>query len=275
MSRPKSHELLSTNPRPFIKWVGGKRQLLPALLRLAPKKFATFHEPFLGGGALFFALRPKKAVLTDTNQRLVRTWCGVRDNVHSVIELLASYPHDKDFFLALRARDIDAESDVHVAAWFIYLNKTAFNGLYRVNSKNRFNVPFGRYVNPGICDAANLRACSQALQGTEILHRDFASVAGRAEPGDFVYCDPPYVPLSATSYFTSYTAEGFSSADQERLRDLALELKKRKVKVLLSNSGAGFVRELYKGFALEEVLASRQINCKAEGRGQIVELVMR
>lgn len=274
---PASIDPKSANgPRPFIKWVGGKRQILHELVARVPKTFGTYHEPFVGGGALFFAVRPDRAVLSDNNLRLVRTWRGVRDHVDKLISLLKKYPHDKDFFLEMRERDIDAGSDVDVAAWFIYLNKTAFNGLYRVNSKNRFNVPFGRYVNPNYCDEPTLRACAAALRGAQIEHEDFGSVLERAEPGDFVYFDPPYVPLSDTAYFTSYTAEGFGPDDQKRLRDVARELKKKDVHVLLSNSGADFVRRLYgKGFRIEQVLASRQVNCKAEGRGQIVELVIR
>jgi DNA adenine methylase len=275
MARAASPTDPASPPRPFVKWVGGKRQILRDLIARVPPELGTYHEPFVGGGALFFAVRPPRAVLSDNNLRLVRTWRGVQKHVEDVIRLLKTYPHDKDFFLALREKDIDAGSDVDVAAWFIYLNKTAYNGLYRVNSKNRFNVPFGRYVNPTLCDEDNLRSCASALRGATIEHEDFAAVLDRAEPGDFVYFDPPYVPLSDTSYFTSYTAEGFGPEDQTRLRDVARTLKKRGVRVLLSNSGAEFVRRLYKGFKIEEIHASRQVNCKAEGRGPIVELVIR
>ncbi|MFA6034025.1 MAG: DNA adenine methylase [Myxococcota bacterium] len=262
--------------RPFLKWVGGKRQLLPVLVNHVPKKFGTFHEPFVGGGALFFSVMPKKAVLSDTNKRLIRTWLGVRNNVHDVIALLKTYPHTKKFFLSMRSTEIDNKTDAEVAAWMIYLNKTAYNGLYRVNRSNIFNVPFGSYKNPAICDENNLLACSEALQDTEILHEDFSKVLTRVRKGDFVYFDPPYVPLSATSMFTGYTAEGFGPEEQLRLRDVALELKRRGVKVLLSNSAAGLVRQIYSdNFEIEEVLASRHINCKAEGRSKITELIMR
>jgi DNA adenine methylase len=245
------------------------------LLPHVPRSFGTYHEPFVGGGALFFAVRPARAVLSDNNARLVRTWRGVRDRVEDLIRLLKTYPHDKKFFLEMRERDIDAASDVEVAAWFIYLNRTAFNGLYRVNSKNKYNVPFGRYVNPTICDEPTLRACSRALRGASIEHEDFEAVLARAKAGDFVYFDPPYVPLSATSDFTSYTAEGFSAEDQRRLRDVARTLKERGVHVLLSNSSAEFVRDLYEGFHVEEVAATRYVNCQADGRGPVVELVIR
>lgn len=263
-------------PRPFLKWVGGKRQILPALAEHIPACYGTYHEPFVGAGALFFAADPARAVLGDINRRLIRTWRGVRDDVERVIALLREYPHDRGFFLRMRERDIDAAPDHELAAWMIYLNKTAYNGLYRVNRRNIFNVPFGRYTNPTLCDATNLRACSHALRNVEIVEEDFASVLTRAKTGDFVYCDPPYVPLSATSSFTSYSAEGFGVEDQIRLRDVARDLKERGVHVLLSNSCAGFVREIYgSGFVVEEVFAARAVNCKAANRGKIVELMIR
>jgi len=262
--------------RPFIKWVGGKRQLLPSLLQHAPSNLSTYFEPFIGGGALFFAMRPKRAVVADVNARLIRTYKGVQKNVEDVIRLLRSYPHNQTFFYRFREEKIDAGSDAEVAAWFIYLNKTCFNGLYRVNRDNRFNVPFGRYANPSICDEPTLRACSEALSGTELLVEDFAAVVAKAKRGDFVYFDPPYVPLSATSSFTSYTSNGFGHVEQTRLRDTAKNLRKRGVRVLLSNSSAPFVRSLYaKGFELIEVSATRVVNSKANARGAIVELLIK
>ena len=263
-------------PRPYVKWVGGKRRLLPQLLQLVPPGFdGTYHEPFVGGGALFYALRPSQAHLGDLNLRLARTYRAVRDSVDEVIELLRDMRYEKEFFRAQRRRSIDEETDIQVAAWFIFLNKAGYNGMYRVNKQNIFNVPFGRYVNPTICDAGNLRACSAVLQGVEIHHGDFETELKRAEPGDFVYCDPPYVPLSASSSFVSYTVDGFGDADQIRLRDLAVELKQRGVHVQLSNSSADRVRELYaEGFALTEVQVPRAINSKANGRGKVTELLI-
>jgi DNA adenine methylase len=262
--------------RPFLKWVGGKRQLLDALLAHVPPKISTYFEPFVGGGALFFAKTPRRAVLSDQNERLIRAWRGVQNDVEGVIARLSTYPHDRAFFCEMRSRDIDRESDIDVAAWLIYLNKTCFNGLYRVNRKNVFNVPFGSYENPTICNAEGLRACSAALRGVELRHADFSIVLEQAKAGDFVYFDPPYVPLSATSSFTSYTAEGFGPKDQIRLRDTALELKERGVSVLLSNSSAGFVRGLYSAceFVIEEVMASRNVNSKSTTRGKIAELLI-
>lgn len=275
---PGTTSAASTSPRPFVKWVGGKRQLLREIAALTPERFGRYFEPFVGGGALFFSLRPRDAFLSDANERLVRTYRAVRDEPESVIGLLSSYPHDQAFYMELRARGIDAASDIEVAAWFIYLNRTGFNGLYRVNQAGRFNVPFGRYANPTICDADNIRACSRALQSATLARSDFwQAEATTAETGDFVYFDPPYVPLSATSSFTAYQAGGFSSDDQRRLRDLAARLVRRGVHVLLSNSSAPLVRELYGAppFEIHEVAAKRSVNCKAGGRGAVKELLIR
>jgi len=240
-----------------------------------PEQYGRYFEPFVGGGALFFSLAPKRATLNDQNARLIRTYQAIRDHVDDVVALLRTYPHDRDFFTKLRAIDIDKATDVEVAAWFIYLNRTAFNGMYRVNSRGGFNVPFGRYKNPTICDADNLRACATALKNARITHDDFETCVADAQAKDLVYFDPPYVPLTATSDFTSYTAEGFSDPDQTRLRDVALRLKNRGVTVLLSNSSAPRVRELYaNGFHIEEVSANRSINSVANRRGTITELLM-
>jgi DNA adenine methylase len=262
--------------RPFLKWAGGKRQLLPALLPRIPPRFRTYFEPFVGGGALYFALQPGRAVLADTNARLIRTYRGLRDDVDRVVALLKTYPHDADFFYRTREEDIDTRSDARVAAWFIYLNRIGYNGLYRVNRENRFNVPFGRYVNPTICDEENLRACARALQGVELRIADFDEALRGVRRGDFVYFDPPYVPASPTASFTAYTSAGFGPPDQVRLRDLARRLKRRGVHVLLSNSATDFVRELYADdFDLEEVPATRAVNSRGSRRGAVPELVMR
>jgi DNA adenine methylase len=262
--------------RPFLKWAGGKRQLLPHLLRHVPATRGAYFEPFVGGGALFFALRPRKATLADVNERLIRAYRGVAAQVDDVVRLLRRYPHDSEFFYRLRARAIDGQSDAEVAAWFIYLNRTGYNGLYRVNRKNEFNVPFGRYANPTVCDEPTLRDCAAALAGTKLVVDDFEKIVSGARRGDFVYFDPPYAPLSATSSFTSYTSGGFGPEDQRRLRDVALALKKRGVQVLLSNSSAPLVRELYaSAFEVFEVPATRMLNSKGDGRGAIAELVIR
>ncbi|MBN1606804.1 MAG: DNA adenine methylase [Polyangiaceae bacterium] len=262
--------------KPFVKWAGGKRQLLGDIVARVPRFAGRYFEPFVGGGAVFFHLAPKRAVLADTNERLIRTYLGVQKDVEGVIRLLSRYPYDEEFFYRLRDKDIDkVKNDVEVAAWLIYLNKAGYNGLYRVNSKNGFNVPFGRHTSPNICDPETLRLCSQSLARAKLEHADFEAVVKTAREGDFVYFDPPYVPLSSTSYFASYTKDGFGPSEQERLRDVALELKRRGVHVLLSNSSAPFVQRLYsKGFRITKVLATRNVNSKASHRGAILELLI-
>lgn len=262
--------------RPFIKWAGGKRSLLAQLRPHFPRRFGRYYEPFVGSAAVFFDLMPPKASLSDTNARLIRTYKGLQENVEQVVELLSTYPHDRDFFTEFRTRKIDEGSDAEVAAWFIYLNKTGYNGLYRVNSKNRFNVPFGDYKRPNICDDERLRDCAKRLQGVSIAVKDFETAALRARKGDLVYFDPPYVPLSATSSFTSYTKDGFGDDAQRRLRDLAAELKRRGVHVRISNSSAEAVYELYAdGFELVDIQARRSINSKGAGRGLVKELLIK
>lgn len=261
--------------RPFVKWAGGKRSMLPHLLPLVPPEFGTYHEPFLGGGALFFAAMPQRAVLADANQRLVRAYLGVRDKVEAVINFLRRSQHSKQLFLKMRAWNVDRADDASVAAWLIYLNKTAFNGLYGVNRSGQFNVPFGDYKSPVVCDEPNLRACSTALAGVEIRHDDFTRVLDRAVADDFVYFDPPYLPVSATSSFAAYTPNGFGLRDHRRLRDVALELKARGVHVLISNSVAPAVLELYaEGFEVRRVSAPRAVAAKGASRGKVEELII-
>lgn len=260
--------------RPFLKWAGGKRQLLHEILPRLPKEFGAFHEPFAGGGALFFALRPRTAVLSDRNERLIRAYQGVRDNVEQVIDILRTCRNTKRFFLQMRRRRIDMESDAEVAAWMIFLNKTGFNGLYRVNSRNVYNVPYGDNKNARLCNEENLRACAQALAGADLKYENFDAVVERAKPGDLVYFDPPYVPLSVTSYFTAYTSHGFGMKEQMQLRDVALELRKRGVFVLLSNSSAPAVHDLYSAFTCIPVAASRKVNSDPKGRGRVTELLI-
>ena len=269
--------------QPFLKWVGGKRRVLPEIFKDMPEVFAHYYEPFVGGGALFFHMRSHghlmdgQITISDANLRLIRTYRAVRDNVEGLIERLQVYKarHSKEFFYDLRAVDIDRKrSDVDVAAWMIYLNKTAFNGLYRVNKKNKFNAPFGRYTNPNICDVHNLRACSTALQNVEIVHAYFDHMRKRVQAKDFVYFDPPYVPISVTSSFTSYTHGGFGALEQRILRDFALELKEKGVHVTLSNSDHPLVRDLYQGFRVRSIQVGRSINSKASARGKVGEVLI-
>ena len=215
-------------------------------------------------------------MLGDQNERLVRAYRGVKSDPERVITFLKSYPHSKSFYLELRGREIDAETDAEVAAWLVYLNKTGYNGLYRVNSRHIFNVPYGDYAKPNYCDQPTLRACSKVLRGATIRHGDFEEVTKGATKGDFVYFDPPYIPRSASSYFTSYTASGFASAEQERLRDVALRLKRRGVHVLLSNSATPQTEQLYaRDFSLMPVYVTRRINTDIKSRGDVKEFLIK
>jgi len=268
--------------KPFLKWVGGKRQLLTEIARHVPASFGRYHEPFIGGGALFFHLRQSRACpafLTDSNRRLIRAYRGVQHDAEGVIALLQEHErkHSKPYFHKVREqRDIDSATATEVAAWMIYLNRTGYNGLYRVNSSNIFNVPFGKYANPRICDEENLRACSRALSGAELEAVGFESVLDRARPGDFVYFDPPYRPVTTTANFTDYTSEGFGDVDQVRLRDVAWALKKRGVAVVLSNSNSPFIEEIYRdGFDRVKVGARRSVNSDPKGRGLVQELILK
>ncbi len=271
------------DPRPFLKWAGGKRTLVPDLLKLAPPTFGTYFEPFLGGGALFFALKPAQAVLSDMNLRLVRTYQGIRDDVERVIELwhtVYMVQHTPEFYDKNRAAgqgDEHAVPPAFVAAWFLYYNRFGFNGLYRVNRSGVLNVPLGRFKTPPTLDEDNLRACTQALNGVSVRYQDFRHVEQQAQPGDFVYFDPPYAPLSKSSKnFTSYTAGDFGPADQIALRDMARRMKDRGVHVLLSNSSADAISKLYgTGFEIAEVDMRRNINSKADARGAVKEFLIR
>lgn len=268
-----------SSARPFVKVAGGKTQLLPALLEHVPKSFKTYHEPFIGGGALFFELasqnRISKAVLGDTNDRLIRTYTALKRDPNLVVGKLKRMKNTFEFFGNMRRKNIDPEGDAALAAWYIYLNKTCFNGLYRVNKSGFFNVPFGYYANPNICDEDNLFAVSRALKKAKLCIASFEKGFAAAKTGDFLYADPPYLPLSETSNFTSYTKEGFGWEEHVRLYECALEAKKRGVKLLLSNSGHPAIRELYEAaFTVDEVQAARNINADGKGRKRIVEFLI-
>src|SRR5437016_6139383 len=201
---------------PFVKWAGGKTSLLPELLKHVPGRLRRYHEPFVGGGALFFAVAPRRATLSDANGELVHCWRQVRDDVHGVLDALAGHVYERSRFEAVRALDPLRLSAAERAARFIYLNKTCFNGLWRVNRAGRFNVPIGRYKNPRFHDPTSLIGASHALRGVEIEHAPFEESLARTSPGDFVYLDPPYDPISPTASFASYTSGGFSWQDQRR-----------------------------------------------------------
>lgn len=271
--------------RPFIKWVGGKRLLLDELRKHVPDSFGRYIEPFIGGGALFFDLcaskkTPIEGLLGDKNGELATTYVTIQKSPDALIEKLRNLEDSyrtcedkKAFFYGMRAtRPIDP---IEVAARLIFLNKTCYNGLYRVNKSGGFNTPHGRYENPTICDAENILACSAALAGTCIGTNDFGLTASMAMKGDFVYFDPPYWPVNATSNFTSYTKDEFGPGEQERLRDVARALKKRGVRVLLSNADVEPVRALYAdGFEMRRIEVGRAINSKATSRGKVGELLI-
>ncbi len=266
--------------KPFLKWAGGKGRLLPELIARLPKSFAGYHEPHVGSGALFFELASRgvlsQVYLSDSNPSLIDTYVAVRDQVEDVIAILKKHlkKHDQDYYYLVRALDPSRLPLAGRAARVIYLNRTCYNGLYRENKSGQFNVPFGRYENPTICDGANLRNVSRALSEVDIARRGYVSVIDWAKPGDFVYFDPPYHPLSATSSFTAYDRNGFTADDQRGLHDVFAELARRSVSVMLSNSDTPLIRELYAGFNIDRVYASRSINSKGNRRGKIAELIV-
>jgi DNA adenine methylase len=259
---------------PFLKWAGGKTSLLPELLKHVPSPLRRYHEPFVGGGALFFAVAPRRALLSDANGELIHCWRQVRDDVHAVLDALAGHVYDRARFEAVRALDPLRLAPAERAARFIYLNKTCFNGLWRVNRAGRFNVPFGRYKNPTFHHPGLLLRASRALRGAHIHRAPFEIALQRATPGDFVYLDPPYDPVSQTASFTSYTRDAFTWADQERLAAECAALDRRGVRFLLSNSATPRIRALYRGFERRVVRAPRHISCKGEGRGRVDELLV-
>jgi len=270
--------------KPFLKWVGGKGQLLEQFDRLLPEKYNSYFEPFIGGGAVFFALNPKKAYINDINKTLVQTYTHIKNDVDTLIKLLKKLERDfisrndderKEFYYSIRNKYNElAHNDFERSLYFLFLNKTAFNGVYRENSKGGFNVPIGSYKNPKIADEDNLRLASEFLKNTKITSGSFVDAVKNAKSGDFVYFDPPYHPLSNTSKFTSYSKDSFSKDDQIRLRDLFVELDKKGVYVMLSNSSAPFIQEIYAGYRQIPVFANRMINSKSDKRGKISEVVI-
>lgn len=277
---------------PFFKAVGGKRQLLPELLKHVPAKVGRYFEPFVGGGALFFDLAGrlgagsfKSAHLNDRNPDLIAAYLAVRDQLPRLISTLQMhadlYARDgEQYYYAVRAQSFSPDrQQTAAAARFLFLNRTCFNGLYRVNKAGKFNVPHGKYKNPTICNEDVLRKAHDALQGVEIEKADFTYIAARAairpRKGDFFYFDPPYFPRSDTADFTSYTKDGFTGADQESLMETALSLKRLGATVLLSNSDTPMTRKLYKnGFEMRKVQARRNVNSVVSKRGAVSELLI-
>lgn len=269
--------LSETYPRPFLKWAGGKSRLIQQYIPYFPKFYQNYYEPFLGGGAVFFYLQPTTAILTDINSELITTYRCVRDKVEDLICLLQEHKakHNRDYYYTVRSQQ--TTNNLELAARLIYLNKTCYNGLYRVNSQGQFNVPLGSYKNPSICQADLLITASKALSSCEIKQADFMDVLNYANSSDdFVFCDPPYHPISNTSYFTGYNGNSFSKQDQIRLRDVCAELAKRGVKVMVCNSDCEFIKEIYTeiDFNIYAIAASRSINSNTKKRGVINELLI-
>lgn len=261
--------------KPPVKWAGGKSQLIEQFRPLFPRHFKKYLEPFVGGGAVFFELQPQEAVLIDSNPELINFYTVVRDHLEALLADLARHENTAEYYYHIRSLDPDHMDPVGRASRFLYLNKTAYNGLWRVNRKGQHNVPYGRYKNPQYRDEENLKRVSKALRSAELLCADFTEVLKYAEKGDFIYLDPPYHPLNKTANFTSYTSDAFTEADQERLAETFRVLDARDCKVMLSNSDTEFIRDLYRDYRITTVTARRAINCRADRRGPISELVVR
>jgi DNA adenine methylase len=267
---------------PVLKWVGGKRQLLGILTPLLPRKITAYCEPFVGGGALFFELQPEIAYVNDINDELIRVYNVIKSDVESLIAALRNFKNEADCFYAIRDWDRDKDkystrSDVEKAARILYLNKTCYNGLFRVNNAGEFNSPFGNYRNPNIANAPTLRAVSSYLN-TATIHLtslDYREALKPLPQGTFVYLDPPYDPVSDASSFTGYSKDGFTREDQIKLRECCDDLCTRGLKFMLSNSATAFVKEQYAAYNITIVKAKRVVNSDSTKRGEVDEVVVR
>jgi DNA adenine methylase len=279
----EAHAHLSPTPRPspskkaqpIVKWAGGKTRLLKELTSRLPTRFERYFEPFFGGGAFFFALQPQEALLSDVNYELVLLYRCVRDDLSALIAELQHHPYEKEHYYWMRSRVPETLSDVERAARTLYLNRTCFNGLYRVNRRGQFNVPMGRYSNPVICNVDRLERASLAFSKATLTHADFNATMQAPKAGDFVYFDPPYQPISKTANFTSYTAGSFGEEDQARLADTVTDLANRGVQCMLSNSDTPLIQSLYKDFRVDIVMAPRLISRKASNRRPVREVIVR
>lgn len=266
---------------PVVKWVGGKRQLLDEITPLLPKRIPSYCEPFLGGGAVLFSVQPTKAIVNDLNEDLITVYEVIRDDIEALIESLKRHENTSEYFYAIRDVDRDREayrslSNVEKASRLIYLNKTCFNGLFRVNSSGEFNSPFGHYKNPNIVNEPVLRAVNKYLNSGSVTFysEDFAETLKRVGKGCFVYLDPPYDPVSDTASFTGYNKGGFDRNEQARLKQCCDELTQRGVKFMLSNSATDFIKDLYRDYHITIVRAKRAINSDASKRGTIEEVLI-
>jgi len=268
--------------KPFVKWVWGKRQLIPIFQKFFPKEFNNYHEPFLWAGAVFFAIQKKQSFLSDVNEELINAWLVIKNNPIELIKFLKTLKYDKEQFLQIRSWDRQENwekkySNIERAWRFIYLNRTCFNGLYRVNSKWQFNVPFGRYKNPDFVQEENILNVSKLLNKTQaqIEVASFEKVLTNVKKWDFVYFDPPYDVLSDTANFTSYTQDWFWVEWQKKLAEVFKQLDKMWIKIMLSNHNTPLIRELYKDYKIDIVWAKRAVNSKASGRWGVEEVVVR
>lgn len=276
---PSASDRLVIPPRPFLKWVGGKSRMLGELKSRLPVKFNRYYESFCGGAALFFSIAPEQATLSDANEELILTYKVVRDQVDELIESLRGRKNNRRDFYKVRALDRRGDfwtyPPVERASRYIFLNKTCFNGLCRVNSDGQFNVPYGMYKNPKILDEENLRACSDLLKGKELTVGSFSKTLSECKKGDLVYLDPPYIPLSLTSSFVSYSADGFDFSMQVALRDRCRELDKQGVMFMLTNSDTPLTRDLYKEFEVESVASPRSISADGGKRKAVQDVIVR
>ena len=268
---------------PFVKWVGGKRQLMDAIVEAMPKNIRnyTYVEPFIGGGAVLFHIQPKNAIINDFNSELINVYNVVKENLDELIIDLRKHKNESEYFYHIRSldrtEDFSKIGKIQRASRLIYLNKTCYNGLYRVNNAGEFNSPFGRYKNPNIVNEPVLRAVSSYLNSNnvQILSGDYDNVLQNLDRNSFVYLDPPYHPISESSNFTGYIQGGWNIFDQARLREACDELTKKGIKFLLSNSSSGFIKDQYRDYNINIVKATRLINVDAEKRGEVDELLIR
>ena len=268
--------------KPILKWVGGKRQLLHEIKPLIPKKYSTYIEPFIGGGAVLFDLQPKCAVINDSNEELMNVYEAIKSNPEELISLLKEYElnNSEEYYYKIRALDRSIEyvslTKLQRAARIIYLNKTCYNGLFRVNSAGEFNSPYGRYKNPSIVNEPTIRAISKYFQDNNVdfFNEDYSVILRYVKKNSFIYFDPPYMPISSSSSFTGYTKNGFSYEKQRELRDICNELRDKDIKFIESNSDCPEIRDLYSGYYIKTVQAKRYVNSDAEKRGEISEVLI-
>lgn len=267
---------------PVVKWVGGKRQLLDVIIPLLPKKITSFCEPFFGGGAVLFSIQPHNAIINDINTDLILVYKVIRDQVDDLITSLHKHENTQEYFY--KVRDIDRDksvyqnmSDIEKASRLLYLNKTCYNGLFRVNQAGEFNSPFGYYKNPNIVNEPVLRAVSKYFSNNkiDIFSEDYSVTLERLKKGTFVYLDPPYDPISNTASFTGYNKGGFDKSEQIRLKKCCDKLTEKGINFMLSNSATDFIKDLYKNYEISVVKAKRAINADANKRGEIDEVIIR